>query len=171
LDLEVSTRGKDGCVIVRIRGECDIATTLALRESLLGILATQSARIVLDLSELDFLDCAGATALMATARRATLLGGALALAAPTAPVARLLRLTGLDQHLAIFPTAGRALFAIRPDHDRAGPGDRAGARLGTGHPSGGVAAQGRRTSPTLSPREKHPADGRLAAGGAAASRP
>ena len=170
MDLKLSTRGKDGCVIVRIRGECDIATTPGLRESLLGTLATQSARIVLDLSELDFLDCAGATVLMATARRATLLGGALALAAPTAQVARLLRLTGLDQHLAIFPTTGGALFSIRPDHHRAGPGGRAGA-LGPGHPSGAVAAQGRRTSPTPGPREKHPADGRLATGGAAASRP
>ncbi len=171
MDLELSTRGKDGCVIVRIRGECDIATTPGLRESLLGTLATQSARMVLDLSELDFLDCAGATVLMATARRATLLGGALALAAPAAQVARLLRLTGLDQHLAIFPTTGRALVAIRPDHHRAGPGGRAGARLGAGHPSGAVAAQGRRTAPAPGPREEHPADGRLAAGGAAASRP
>ena len=169
MDLKLSTRGKDGCVIVRIRGECDIATTPGLRESLLGTLATQSARVVLDLSELDFLDCAGAAVLMATARRATLLGRALALAAPTAQVARLLRLTGLDQHLVIYPTTGEALFAIRPDH-RAGPGGRAGARLGTDQLSGAVAAQGGRTSLTSGPREKHPADG-LAPGGAVANRP
>ncbi|HUN32001.1 MAG TPA: STAS domain-containing protein [Trebonia sp.] len=113
MDLELSARGDDGCVVVVARGECDIASVSLLREQLLGALARMSARMVVDLSGLVFLDCAGASALLAASRRAILLGGTLAIAAPSAPVARLLQLTGLDRHFAVYPSTALALAAVR----------------------------------------------------------
>jgi anti-sigma B factor antagonist len=111
--LELSDSGNCGCVLVVARGECDITNASLLREQLLGMLARESARMVVDLSGLEFLDCAGAGALVAVSRRAMLLGGTLAIAAPRAPVARLLQLTGLDQHFAVFPSSPSALAAVR----------------------------------------------------------
>jgi len=58
---ELSTCGPDRCVVVRICGECDASNATTLREFLLGLLTSESARMVLDLSGLDFLDCAGAS--------------------------------------------------------------------------------------------------------------
>ncbi|HEY0936755.1 MAG TPA: STAS domain-containing protein, partial [Trebonia sp.] len=114
MDFELSVRARDQCVVVRIDGECDAGSTAALRESLLGVLAANPARVVLDLSGLDFLDCAGARVLVAVGRRATLLGGTLAVAALTDPVARLLQVTGLGARLAVFPAVDAALAAVRP---------------------------------------------------------
>lgn len=74
MDFELLTDGGDRYVIVRISGECDAGNAAALREFLLDVLTGESARILLDLSRLDFLDCAGARALTAVSRRAGLLG-------------------------------------------------------------------------------------------------
>lgn len=111
MNLEISACELGGCVIAVVRGECDVVTAPVLRERLLGLLAGRSTTLLLDLSGLDFLDCAGARVLLATGRRAALLGGALAIVAPAPPVARLLRLTGLDERLTVFPATGLALAA------------------------------------------------------------
>jgi anti-sigma B factor antagonist len=133
MDYELSVCGHDRCVVVGICGECDASNAATLRDHLLGVLTRVSPWMVADLSRLEFLDCAGARVLVSTRRRAMLLGGALALAAPTAPTTRLLQLTGLSLRLAIFPTVDAALAAIRPgDHPvsvAAGPG-RGGSTAG-----------------------------------------
>jgi anti-sigma B factor antagonist len=103
LDLTFAIRScRNRYVIVEVHGECDITSAPVLRERLLGVLARRSAWIVLDLSGLGFLDCAGAGALLAVSRRAMLLGGTLAIVAPAIAVARLLQLTDLDRHLLIL---------------------------------------------------------------------
>jgi len=69
-------------------------------------LLASSSRLILDLSAVTGADASG---LVGTGHRAELLGGFLRLAAPRPPVAELLRTTGLDQKLEIFPTAQAAL--------------------------------------------------------------
>ena len=107
--------------MVRVRGDCDLTTATQLRERLLDMLAWQSATMVLDLSGVDFLDCAGVRALLAASRRAELLGGMLVVAAPSPQVARLFQLTGLDHDLTVRPGIGTALAAAGPAcHDSGG---------------------------------------------------
>ncbi|HVT70203.1 MAG TPA: anti-sigma factor antagonist [Trebonia sp.] len=129
MDFELSVSPVDGCVVVIIRGECDVTNAGRLREALLALLARRSARMVLDLSRVSFLDCAAARALVAASRRARLLGGSLAVAAPTASAARLLQLTGLGARLTIYPATDVALAAVRPVR-RAIPAQRS-ARVAT----------------------------------------
>jgi len=59
--------------------------------------------IVVDLSEVTFLDAAGLGALAGGAHRARHLPGGLRLVAVPPRVLRLLNITGLDRHLAAFP--------------------------------------------------------------------
>ena len=72
-------------------------------------LLASSSRLILDLSAVTGADASGLAVLVGTGHRAELLGGFLRLAAPRPPVAELLRTTGLDQKLEIFPTAQAAL--------------------------------------------------------------
>jgi anti-anti-sigma factor len=124
MDFELSTCGPDRSVRVRVCGECDASNAATLRDFLLGVLTAESARMVLDLSRLDFLDCAGARSLVAVSRRARLLGGSLAVTAPTAPVARLLHVTGLGglllTSLAADQSGGRSWPSPRCTSARAG---------------------------------------------------
>jgi anti-anti-sigma factor len=99
--------------IVRLRGALDIAAAPALRERLISTLHPGMRLLVLDLSRVRSCDPAGLAVLIGTQRRARLLGILMRLAAPSLPVAKLLRLTGLDRSLTICPDLHSALAAER----------------------------------------------------------
>lgn len=96
-------------MVAVLRGELDIASATTLREELLGLLRLAVGRLVIDLSAVGYADASGVAVLVGTGRRAGLLGGWLRLAAPAPEVARVLSVTGLSLHLAIFPTVEEAI--------------------------------------------------------------
>ena len=149
--LSVSSRSERGYVIAVLSGELDIACAPALREQLLGLLRPAASRLVIDLSRVSYADASGLAVLVATGRRAGLLGGYMRLAAPAPAVAKVLRITGLRLRLDIFPTVQAAITSPgrgqrrpdrRPDADidtavgtvHAGPPRRQTRRAG--HPAG-----------------------------------
>ena len=77
--------------------------------------------LVLDLSRVPSCDPAGLAVLIGTQRRARLLGIVVRLAAPSLPVAKLLRLTGLDRSLTICPDLRGALAVERHEPAKASP--------------------------------------------------
>jgi anti-sigma B factor antagonist len=107
--LSVSSRSERGYVIAALSGELDIACAPALREKLLGSLRPAASRLVIDLSRVSYADASGLAVLVGAGRRAALLGGFLRLAAPTAAVDTVLRITGLHRQLDIFATVQAAI--------------------------------------------------------------
>ncbi|MFI7446158.1 STAS domain-containing protein [Nonomuraea sp. NPDC049714] len=87
-----------GTVTVSVAGELDIATVDVLRTHLLQVLERAGGEVVLELSGLSFIDAAGLGALVALRGQARLHRTELLLAGVPAPMARLLRITGLDGH-------------------------------------------------------------------------
>jgi STAS domain len=63
---------------------------------------------VIDLSKVSHCDASGLAVLIGTGRRARLLGGFLRLAAVSPQVDQGLHVTGLRQHLGVFPTVQAA---------------------------------------------------------------
>jgi anti-sigma B factor antagonist len=92
-----------GHVAVALSGEIDIITAPEVRDALAGATSEAVTGIVVDLSEVTFLDAAGLGALAGGAYRARHLPGGLRLVAVPPRVLRLLNITGLDRHLAAFP--------------------------------------------------------------------
>jgi anti-sigma B factor antagonist len=112
-----------GYTVATISGDLDIAGVPALREQLLGALGPHASRMIIDLSGVTFCDASGLAVLVGVGRRARLLDGVLRLAAPALPVARVLRLTGLDLHFRIFATLRAAIRG--PAHQGVrGPGSQ-----------------------------------------------
>ena len=107
--------------VVRLRGALDVAAAPALRERLIGLLHPGLRLLVLDLSRVPSCDSAGLAVLIGTQRRARLLGIVVRLAAPSPPVAKLLRLTGLDRSLTICPDLSSALAVERHEPAKAVP--------------------------------------------------
>jgi anti-anti-sigma factor len=99
--------------VVRLRDALDGAAAPALRERLIGLLRPGMRLLVLDLSRVPSCDSAGLAVLIGAQRQARLLGIVLRLAAPSPPVAKLLRLTGLDRSLTICPDLGNSLAVDR----------------------------------------------------------
>jgi anti-sigma B factor antagonist len=131
LDLSAQTAG--GVTIAELTGELDVASVPALREQLLSLLRPGSSRLVLDLSRVSFCDASGLAVLVNTARRASLLGGFLRLAAVSPQVGQVLKITGLHRHLANFPTVQAAAAEVPAARGRKS-GTAAFGRAAGAHP-------------------------------------
>jgi anti-sigma B factor antagonist len=92
-----------GHVVVALSGEFDIATVPATRALLAELTSAPVTGITVDLGGLTFVDAAGLGVLAGASRAAQCLPGGYRLAAVPARVLHLLRLTGLDRQLAVFP--------------------------------------------------------------------
>jgi anti-anti-sigma factor len=103
------TTARPGRRIVRLRGSLDFGAAKELRERLIDVLHRGANPLIIDLSRVPSGDEAGLAVLIGTQRRARLLGSVVLLAAPSAPVAELLRSTGLHRHFTIYPDIAAAL--------------------------------------------------------------
>ena len=106
--MALSAQTAGGITIAELSGELDIACAPALREQLLGLLRPGASRLVIDMSKVSYCDARGLAVLIGTGRRARLLGGFLRLAAVSPQVRQMLHITGLRQHLGVFPTVQAA---------------------------------------------------------------
>lgn len=95
--------GDEGLVL-RIRGELDMATAPKLRRALDTALDAEGRRVVVDLRELTFVDSTGVRVLLAAASRARNEGCSFVLRAPCRSVQKALALTGADRLVTIEPT-------------------------------------------------------------------
>jgi anti-sigma B factor antagonist len=86
---------------VSLRGELDLAGVDRAREAIEQAESTPGGLLVLDLSELDFIDSTGLEVLLRAARRAHDTGRRLIVQRPSRYVRRLLELTAIDQSLDI----------------------------------------------------------------------
>ncbi len=113
-DLQVVTLYRPDTVVLAVSGELDVATAPMLRVHIRFALGGRPASLVLDLSGLRFCDAAGLSAL-AMARNASMRDGvSLALAAVPRPVTRLLKVTGMDRILDVYPSVAAATTQL-PD--------------------------------------------------------
>jgi anti-anti-sigma factor len=93
----------DSVLTVSLRGELDVASADQFCDVLLDLIIEHSARVVLDLAELDFCDPYGLSALVRAANYTERAGGGITLAGLRPPLVELLRVTDLDQR---FPVRG-----------------------------------------------------------------
>lgn len=94
LDLAALPHGED--VVVTVRGEVDVVTAPQLRSFLFDAVAG-ARHLVLDLSDLEFIDAAGLSVLVATQRRLARRGSKVVLRSPPAITRRVLQVTGLER--------------------------------------------------------------------------
>jgi anti-anti-sigma factor len=104
----------DDSVVIRVRGELDLANAGAVESALLGQAASDPARVIVDLSECTFVDSSGLRSLIVGHRVLTTEAGATSLPVvirPESHVSRLLEMTGMDEILSVF-------FSVEDAHQR-----------------------------------------------------
>jgi anti-sigma B factor antagonist len=94
MGVTVCVRPGDYGTVVAVSGEIDVCLEGPLQLVLLRIMRERGATLLLDLSGVSFMDCAGLRAVSATRRRAELRGGFVRLTAVSAAVGRIIDLTG-----------------------------------------------------------------------------
>jgi anti-anti-sigma factor len=82
--------------VIRLRGELDVTVRIILAEFLAPLPDMRLDRLVIDLNQVDFLDCGTAAVIFEAARKALPPGEMPVVRAQRPLVRRLLQLTGLD---------------------------------------------------------------------------
>ncbi|MFN8081368.1 MAG: STAS domain-containing protein [Kineosporiaceae bacterium] len=109
----LSTYRRDGCHVVVLRGDLDLYTGPAVRR-IVGEIAQSDpqAQVVVDMTELSFLDSSGLGVLIGGLRRLRAGGGSMHLAGCRGPVRDVLTITGLHQAFPIHENLHQALAAV-----------------------------------------------------------
>lgn len=112
MKLHLKRQAMGDAVVVAVEGELDLFTAPFLRDEVRDAIKQDGARLVLDLQQLSFMDSSGLSVLIEAWRLATSEGGGVSLAAPQAPVARILRTTGLDRRIKVYADVDSAVGEI-----------------------------------------------------------
>ena len=103
----------DETTVITVRGEIHVSTAPEFSRLLTEAIAKGHTRMVLDLTDVEFIDSTGLSVLLNTLRRLTRAGGALALVATNPTVLRLFEITKLDSTFAIHAELRDALAAVQ----------------------------------------------------------
>jgi anti-anti-sigma factor len=95
--------------VVALTGEVDATNSEELYGVLESVVLQLPRLLVVDLSELTFMDSTGLRMLLRSSRELDQQGGVLALASPQVSVARVLQLTRADQLIPVYATVADAI--------------------------------------------------------------
>jgi anti-anti-sigma factor len=114
LSISVTTlpAGDSLCCVVHLAGEADLTST-PLRDALATEIAVSPRLLLVDMSDLAFIDSA-ATQMIVSAYQVLRdeEGGILALVSPRPPVARVLSLLGVDQVISVYSSVTEAIAPL-----------------------------------------------------------
>lgn len=114
IDLTVRSRVVDGWTVLSVEGEVDLHTAPAVREAAIEAMEAGADHLLLDLTEVPFMDSSGLGVIVACLKRLRELGGDLAVVSPpSSPPTKLLSLTGLDHAIPTHATVGEAVAGSR----------------------------------------------------------
>lgn len=111
VSLEFVTVRRAGHRVVALRGQLDV-TCSADAVSAIAALIARGQVVIVDMSALEFMDCAGLGALLRVRARARQAGSDVRLVAPPAIVQRLLTLTGADEVFRVYVSVDAAVMSI-----------------------------------------------------------
>jgi anti-sigma B factor antagonist len=110
-------RGERGIIVIRVlERQLDSVSAHEVKRRLARLIGNQHHRLVLDISEVEFIDARGLSALVFALKRMGY-NGALALVGPRDTVVSMLKLTRLYGLFNIFPDCERAIIALRPSSE------------------------------------------------------
>jgi anti-anti-sigma factor len=104
--LEVRTEDRDGLVHVILTGELDLSTVAKVQEELRRVEADSPPTVVVDLSNLTFLDSTGLRCIVTADERARDAGRRVVIVRGPDPVQRVFAITRLEERLEMVDDAG-----------------------------------------------------------------
>ena len=108
LGISVDPRS-DGIALLRFTGRLDFTSAPQARDQFAATIAEGRHTLIVDLSQVGFVDSAGLGSLIGGMRAARQAGGDLRIANPSEQVKMLLSLTSLDQVIKVHPTIEEAV--------------------------------------------------------------
>lgn len=110
----------NGAIILSIRGEVDLANAASLRTELTSAFGTGTRLIVVDLTDLRYIDSSGINVLLDTHRAFAKDGSAIVLVVGSSMIQRTLKIVGLEELIPMYPTVETAVENLH--HGKSAPG-------------------------------------------------
>jgi anti-sigma B factor antagonist len=105
--------------VVTLHGEADIYSAPVLRDGLSALIESGTKAVVVDLTEVAFLDSTGLGVLVSARNAATEAGSTLPIACNDGRILKLFRITGLEQVFDIHPSVDAAVQSLGAQADTA----------------------------------------------------
>ncbi len=109
LSIDIKTEHNGDALIFRLKGSLDLATSPIVRAALLEATNEGKHEIIVDLTQVSFIDSTGLGALIGGHRRAMENHGSVSLVILEGPIERLLNITGLIRVFKVYATLQSAL--------------------------------------------------------------
>ena len=109
MDVSVTSRESGDRTVVEVRGEIDVYTAPVLREELTSLVDAQHTNLVVDLTQVSFMDSTGLGVLVGGLKKVRTLGGDLSLVIDQETILKVFRITALTQVFSIHSTLADAL--------------------------------------------------------------
>ncbi|WP_100374539.1 STAS domain-containing protein [Bacillus sp. FJAT-45037] len=106
MNLEITHKSLDNKEFVSVTGEIDAYTAPKLREALTPLAQQENKRIVVEMSNVQYIDSTGLGIFVGILKLADANGGSLVLTGVTDRVYRLFAITGLDEVIEIEQSEG-----------------------------------------------------------------
>jgi anti-anti-sigma factor len=112
--LHLNIRRRDESAVISVAGEIDIASAGQLDDCIRKARSQYSPHLIIDLMEVDFMGSSGLRVLADASTDIEDHGGSVVIARPSAPVDRLLKISGLHHDLTVYRTVESALHERPP---------------------------------------------------------
>jgi anti-anti-sigma factor len=101
-----------GVIVIAIEGTLDALGAQEIDEDFTQAITQRAARVVIDLSEVDYMSSSGLAMLLVRGRALRESGGDLAVAAPSPRVVEVFAMAGFHEVFGIYDTVGEALASL-----------------------------------------------------------
>lgn len=112
MELAVSRESVADVSVLSVRGEVDVYSAPTLRDNLTELREAGAEAVVVDLTEVAFLDSTGLGALIGARTEAESSGGRLAIVCTNDRILKLFTITGLDSVFSIYPSIDEAVAGV-----------------------------------------------------------
>ena len=109
--VHLTSRTEGEVVVVALDGELDLTSAPLLREALIELFTGGRHRLVVDMTDVSFVDSTGLGVLVGGVKRATVHDGMLRVVCTDPDVLRIFRMTGLHKLIPMHRTVPEALDA------------------------------------------------------------
>jgi anti-sigma B factor antagonist len=115
VELSVSQQSVGAYPVLAVRGEVDVYSAPALKSGLSELLDANGGAVIVDLTDVGFLDSTGLGVLVAARTAASEAGGRLPIVCDRERILKLFRITGLDGVFEIYPSRDDAVVGLDSD--------------------------------------------------------
>ena len=112
IKLETAINEVSQVPVVRVVGEIDVYTAPDFKSAINKVIDSGATKIVIDLTDVSYMDSSGFGTLLGATKRIRPKGGAISLIGCSEAIERMLKITRLDTIFGMYPTVDEAVEAL-----------------------------------------------------------